>query len=64
MKNVKLNRENFLNNNLDNLLGEFGDRKCLSMGEYANEREEDPRQILSYPSTPQGYKEKNLVMKF
>jgi hypothetical protein len=31
IKHVKHNRQLFLNNKLDELLGQFGDRKCRSM---------------------------------
>ena len=48
-----------LNNKFDDLLFNFGDRKCLSMGEYENDREDDPREILSYPRTPPGYRDED-----
>ena len=48
-----------MNNKFDDLLYDFGDRKCMSMGEYENDREDDPRDILSYPNTPTGYREED-----
>ena len=63
MNSVKLNREMFLNNKLDTLIKGFEERDCVSMGEYENEREPDPRKIYSYPSTPEGYRQDLNVLK-
>lgn len=53
---VRKNQNLFLNNKLDELLDEFGDRKCKSMInlETGWPKEEDPRQIYTVPLTPKG----------
>ena len=57
MAQVKGNRDLFLNNKLDELLQEFGGRKCKSMMALDNEKEEDSRRIKSYPLSPKSKKE-------
>lgn len=52
MNQIKGNRDLFLNNKLDELLEQFGNRKCKSMIGLDNELEEDEREIRSYPLTP------------
>lgn len=53
---VKKNQNLFLNNKLDELLDEFGERRCKSMIELPTgwPKEEDPRQIYTVPLTPKG----------
>jgi len=52
MKNVKGNRDHFLNNKLDELITKFGPRRCQSMTGLGNELEDDPRRTKSEPSSP------------
>ena len=59
---MKGNRDLFLNNNLDELLKEFGDRKCKSMIDFDTEKEEDPRRTRSYPLTPRSMKDYEALL--
>ena len=54
MNNVKNNKDMFLNNKLDELLQQFGDRRCKSMILFATgwDKEDDPRHINTFPLTP------------
>ena len=54
LMNVKTNQDMFLNNKLDDLLEMFGDRKCKSMIELGTgwEKEVDPRQVITWPLSP------------
>ena len=52
MGKVKNNQDLFLNNNLDDLFSRFGARRCNSMGQFENDREEDPRRTKSLPASP------------
>jgi hypothetical protein len=54
IKNVKHNRQLFLNNKLDELLGAFGDRKCKSMLDLGTgwNLEDDPRMVITWPVSP------------
>ena len=54
LKNVKTNQDMFLNNRLDYLLAEFGDRRCKSMIELGTgwDKEEDPRRCITWPLSP------------
>jgi len=51
---VKKNQNLFLNNKLDELLNEFGDRKCKSMINLPTgwPQEDDPREIITVPLSP------------
>lgn len=51
---VKFNKDRFLNNKLDELLQDFGDRRCKSMIDLETgwAKEEDPRKITTWPLTP------------
>lgn len=53
MGKVKNNQDLFLNNNLDELFSKFGDRRCNSMIQFDNDKEDDPRRTKSEPSSPQ-----------
>ena len=57
MAQVKGNRDLFLNNKLDELLQDFGGRRCKSMIDFGNEKEEDDRKVRSFPLTPKSRKE-------
>ena len=46
-----------MNNKLDELLNDFGGRKCKSMIAFDNEKEEDDRKIKSFPLSPKSKKE-------
>ena len=46
---VKVKRDLFINNEHDLLIKDFGGRRCKSMIEFDNEKEEDDRKISSYP---------------
>jgi hypothetical protein len=63
---VRKNQGLFLNNKLDELIDEFGDRKCKSMIELPTgwPKEEDPRQIHTVPLTPKGREEYDGDYKF
>lgn len=54
LRNVKNNADHFLNNKLDDLLNMFGDRRCKSMIEFGTgwEKEDDPRQNITWPLSP------------
>jgi len=56
---VKGNKDIFLNNKLDELLNQFGDRKCKSMIELGTgwDKEEDPRKTKTWPISPGTYAE-------
>jgi hypothetical protein len=56
LSKVKKNQGTFLNNKLDELLHQFGDRRCKSMIELPTgwPKEEDPRKIRTVPLTPKG----------
>lgn len=51
---VKGNKDIFLNNKLDELLNEFGDRKCKSMINLNTgwPTEQDPRKVVTWPISP------------
>jgi len=51
---VQGNKDLFLNNKLDELLDQFGDRRCKSMIELGTgwDKEEDPRRIITIPMSP------------
>lgn len=57
MNQIKGNRDLFLNNKLDELLEQFGDRKCKSMIDFGSDKEEDDRNIRSFPLTPKTKKQ-------
>lgn len=42
---------------MDELLSDFGGRKCKSMIAFDNEKEEDERKVKSFPLTPKSRKE-------
>lgn len=52
MNQIKGNRDLFLNNKLDELLEQFGNRRCKSMIGLDNDLEEDEREVRSFPLTP------------
>lgn len=54
LKNVKHNKQLFLNNKLDELLSAFGNRKCSSMMDLATgwNLEDDPRLVITWPISP------------
>ncbi len=52
MGKVRNNQDMFLNNDLDDILKRFGERKCESMREFDNDKEEDPRKTKSVPASP------------
>ncbi len=54
LKQVKHNKQLFLNNKLDELLTQFGDRKCKSMMDLGTgwNLEDDPRMIVTWPISP------------
>ncbi len=54
LRNVKTNQDMFLNNKLDDLLNQFGDRRCKSMIELGTgwDKEDDPRRVITWPLTP------------
>lgn len=54
LRNVKTNQDMFLNNKLDDLLNQFGDRRCKSMIELGTgwDKEDDPRRCITWPLTP------------
>jgi hypothetical protein len=54
LKNVKHNKQLFLNNKLDELLSAFGDRKCNSMMDLGTgwALEDDPRMVVTWPISP------------
>ena len=63
---VKGNKDIFLNNKLDELLNEFGDRKCKSMINFSTgwPQEEDPRKIATWPISPGKAAEYDYEIKF
>lgn len=54
LRQVKHNKQLFLNNKLDELIHSFGDRKCKSMMEFATGwgLEDDPQERITYPISP------------
>jgi len=65
LKQVKHNKLLFLNNKLDELLSQFGDRKCKSMMDLGTgwELEADPRMANTWPVSPmrvEEYADENL----
>ena len=64
--NVKNNQGTFLNNKLDELLLQFGDRRCKSCIELSTgwDKVDDPRQLLTWPLTPEHMKEYDGDYKF
>lgn len=54
IEKVKSNKSKFLNNKLDELLGIFGDRRCLSIvdHQFGEDKEKDQRELLSWPMSP------------
>ena len=54
LQKVKTNQDIFLNNKLDDLLFQFGDRRCKSMVELPTgwDKEDDPRQNITWPLSP------------
>ena len=54
LKQVKHNKQLFLNNKLDELLTQFGDRKCKSMMDLGTgwQLEDDPRLVITWPISP------------
>jgi hypothetical protein len=63
---VKGNKDIFLNNKLDELLNQFGDRRCKSMIELGTgwDKEEDPRKVKTWPISPGTYAEYDYDIKF
>ena len=66
IKKVKSNKSKFLNNKLDELLGIFGDRRCLSMmdHQFGEDKEKDNRELLSWPMSPTSKSKKFRRMDF
>lgn len=66
IEKVKSNKSKFLNNKLDELLGMFGDRRCLSMmdNQFGEEKEKDNRELLSWPMSPTSKSKKFRRMDF
>lgn len=66
LKQVKHNKLLFLNNKLDELLNQFGDRKCKSMMDLATgwELEPDPRMTNTWPVSPLRREEYDLDVQF
>jgi hypothetical protein len=64
--NIKNNQGMFLNNKLDELLVQFGDRRCASCIEFYTgwEKTDDPRKVLTWPLTPEHLKEYDADFKF
>lgn len=54
LRQVKHNKQLFLNNKLDELIHSFGDRKCKSMKDLATgwDLEDDPQERITYPVSP------------
>lgn len=54
LKHVKHNKQLFLNNKLDELLQDFGERKCKSMLDLGTgwHLEDDPRLVITWPVSP------------
>lgn len=54
VKSVRRNRALFLNNKLDELLVQFGGRKCHSMMDFGTgwNLEDDPRMVITWPVSP------------
>lgn len=54
LKQVKFNKALFLNNKLDELLSQFGDRRCKSMHDLGTGwlLEDDPRLMITWPVSP------------
>lgn len=60
----KLRADKFTKNDPHGLLDKFGGRRCMSMEEFGNEKEEDPRNIDSYPLTPKRMKDREGPFHF
>lgn len=54
LRQVKHNKQLFLNNKLDELIYAFGDRHCKSMMDLGTgmELEDDPQERVTYPISP------------
>jgi len=54
LRQVRHNKQLFLNNKLDELIHSFGDRKCKSMMDLATgwPLEDDPQERVTYPISP------------
>jgi hypothetical protein len=54
LRQVKHNKQLFLNNKLDELICAFGDRRCKSMMDLGTgmDLEDDPQERLTYPVSP------------
>ena len=69
LKNVKNFKHTFLNNKLDELLEDFGNRRCKSMTDLSTgwSLEDDPRLVITWPSSPglaQDYEDLGLLQPF
>ena len=64
MNQVKGNQDIFLNNKLDELINEYGERNCFSARESRNDRERDPRDVRSEPNTPKKKKQTYDIDEF
>jgi len=53
-----------LNNKLDELLQEFGGRRCKSMIALENEKEDDPRMLKTFPLSPRARNEYDEPFNF
>jgi len=64
--NVRTNQDMFLNNKLDDLLNQFGDRRCKSMIELGTgwDKEDDPRRNITWPLSPDKIAEYDGEYKF
>ena len=64
--NVKNNQGIFLNNKLDELLAQFGDRRCRSCIEFSTgwDKYDDPRMLVTWPLTPEHAREYDGDYKF
>ena len=66
MNQIKGNKDLFLNNKLDELISQFGPRRCKSMTGFENDMEDDPRRTKSEPMSPRGEEDftfdKNALM--
>lgn len=66
LRNVRTNQDMFLNNKLDDLLNQFGDRRCKSMIELGTgwDKEDDPRRNITWPLSPDKIAEYDGEYKF
>lgn len=55
LRQVKMNKQLFLNNKLDELIHAFGDRRCSSMADLRSgwTLEPDPQERITWPVSPQ-----------